>query len=49
MESLAEDLVEKRQLEPGAVSRSVGKIHESARRQRFKTSLTVRAVIAARP
>ena len=49
MTSLAEDLVEKGQLEAGDVSHFVGKIHESARRQRFKMSLTMHAVIAVRP
>jgi SAM-dependent methyltransferase len=49
MMSLAEDLVEKGQLEAGDVSHFVGKIHESARRQRFKMSLTMHAVIAVRP
>ena len=49
MASLAEDLVEKGQLEPGAVSQFVGEIHEAARRQRFKMSLTMHAVIAVRP
>ena len=48
MTSLAEDLVEKGQLEPGAVSQFVGEIHEAARRQRFKMSLTMHAVIAVR-
>ena len=37
MENLAEDLVEKRQLEPGAAPRFVGKIHESAHAYRQPT------------
>ncbi|WP_395155427.1 methyltransferase domain-containing protein [Ilumatobacter sp.] len=49
MTSLAEDLVEKGQLEAGDVSRFVGKIHEAARRQRFNMSLTMHAAIAVRP
>jgi polyhydroxyalkanoate synthesis regulator phasin len=46
MTSLAEDLVQTGQLEAGEVTRFVGKIHEAARRQRFKMSLTMHAVIA---
>ena len=49
MTSLAADLVEKCQLEAGDVTHFVGKIHEAARRQRFKMSLTMHAVIAVRP
>lgn len=47
--SLADDLVEKGQLQAGAQSHFVDAIHEAAPRQRFKTSLTMHAVIAVRP
>ena len=49
MASLADDLVEKGQLQAGAQSQFVDAIHEAARRQRFKMSLTMHAVIAVRP
>ncbi len=49
MMSLAEDLVESGQLEPGAVSQFVGRIHESARRQRFTMTLSMHAIIAVLP
>lgn len=49
MESLAEDLVEKGQLEPGDVSRFVGQIHDAARGRRFRMSLTMHALIAVGP
>lgn len=49
MASLADDLVASGQLESSEASRLVGKIHEAARRQRFKMSLTMHAVIAVCP
>ncbi len=49
MVSLAEDLVESGHLEPGAMSRFVGEIHDAARQQRFEMSLTMYALVAVRP
>ena len=49
MPSLAEDLVERGQLESGAVRRFVETIHDAARNQRFSMSLTVHAVVAVVP
>lgn len=48
MESLAEDLAERGQLESGDVTRFVAQIHEAARHQRFEMSLTMHAVVATR-
>lgn len=49
MKSLADDLVDKGQLERNDVARFVDQIHEAARRQRFNMSLTMHAVIAVPP
>ncbi|MEN8239745.1 MAG: methyltransferase domain-containing protein [Actinomycetota bacterium] len=49
MTSLAEDLVERGQLEASAVSQFVETIHEAARTQRFAMSLTMHAVVAVLP
>ncbi len=49
MASLADDLVEKGQLQAGAQSRFVDETHEAARRRRFKMSLTMHAIIAVHP
>ena len=49
MQSLADDLVDKGQLEHNDVPSFVDQIHEAARRQRFNMSLTMHAVIAVPP
>jgi hypothetical protein len=46
MSSLADDLVEAGQLEPGEQARFVSTIHHAAREGRFSMALTMFAVVA---
>jgi SAM-dependent methyltransferase len=49
MQSLAEDLISRRQLAPGDRDRFVATIHDAARRDRFSMRLTMYAVVAEAP
>ncbi len=49
MTSVAEDLIESGHLGPEAAPEFVGQIHDAARQQRFRMSLTMHALVAVRP
>ncbi len=49
MESLAEDLIDAKQLDPNGAADFVASVHDAARQDRFTMSLRMHAVIAASP